>query len=384
MDARGRGLVALCATEITSWGTLYYAFPVLLGPITADTGWSSTAAVGAFSLGAIVSALVGVVVGRLLDRFGPRRVMTTGSVVGALGLVAVALAPGLAVFYLAWALVGVGQAATFYPPAFAAITGWYGPDRLRPLTTVTLVAGFASTVFAPLTAALVGALSWRDAYLVLALVLAVVTVPLHAVFLRVPWTAAVAAPGTAEDTARSVLRSPRFLGLAAVMALAGFGLYSATINLVGLLEARGASLDLAAIGLGLIGAGQVAGRLLYGPLARRTGPAARVAAVLAVGGALVVLVGVLPGPVWLVIAVAVLAGACRGMHTLLQASVVADRWGTISFGRVNGVFTAPTTVAIALAPAGGVLVAELVGGFPAGYVALGGLALVAGLAALQL
>ncbi|GLZ50672.1 putative transporter, MFS family protein [Actinomycetospora sp. NBRC 106378] len=378
--------MALCVTEITSWGALYYAFPVLLGPITADTGWSSTATVGAFSLGAIVSALAGIVVGRSIDRFGPRRVMTTGSVLGTLGLVGVALAPGLGWFYLAWAVAGVGQAATFYPPAFAAITGWYGDGRLRPLTSLTLVAGFASTVFAPVTAALVGILSWRDSYLVLALVLAVVTIPLHAVFLRVPWTpTAVAAPGSSpDDTPRTLVRSPRFLGLAAVLALAGFGLYAATINLVGLLVARGASLDLAAVGLGLIGAGQVGGRLLYAPLARRSTPGVRVAVVAGVGGALVVLVGVLPGPVGAVIAVAVLAGACRGMHTLLQASVVSDRWGTASFGRVNGIFTAPTTVAVALAPAGGVLVAELVGGFPAGYVVLGALALVSGSVALKL
>ncbi|WP_433800332.1 MFS transporter [Actinomycetospora sp. CA-084318] len=384
MDARGRGLVALCVTEITSWGTLYYAFPVLLGPITAETGWSSTAAVGAFSLGAIVSALAGVVVGRLLDRVGPRPVMTTGSVLGVLGLLAVARAPALPWFYLAWAVAGLGQAATFYPPAFAAITGWFGADRLRPLTTLTLVAGFASTVFAPVTAALAGILTWRDSYLVLALVLAVVTIPLHAVFLRVPWTPPVVRPGAPDDAARAVLRSPRFLGLAAALALAGFGLYSATINLVGLLEARGASLGLASVGLGLIGAGQVGGRLLYAPLARRTTPAVRVATVLTVGGALVVVVGLLPGPVGLVIAVAVLAGACRGMHTLLQASVVADRWGTTSFGRVNGVFTAPSTVAIALAPAGGVLVADLVGGFPTAYLVLGGVALVAGAVALKL
>ncbi|MFC5063872.1 MFS transporter [Actinomycetospora atypica] len=368
---------------MTSWGALYYAFPVLLGPITADTGWSATAAVGAFSLGAIVSALAGVVVGRLIDRHGPRPVMTAGSVVGVLGLVGVACAPTLPWFYLAWAVAGVGQAATFYPPAFAAITGWFGADRLRPLTTVTLVAGFASTVFAPLTALLVDHLTWRVSYLVLALVLAVVTVPLHAVFLRVPWTPTAPPSDAPADAARSVIRSGRFVALASVLALAGFGLYAATINLVGLLVSRGASLGLASVGLGLIGAGQVGGRLVFSAIARRTGPGARVGVIAGVGGLLVVAVGVLPGPLWLVIAVAVLAGACRGMHTLLQASVVADRWGTASFGRVNGWFTAPTTVAVALAPAGGVLVAEVVGGFPLGFVVLGVLAVLAGLVAFR-
>ena len=76
--ARSRALAALCATEIVSWGVLYYAFPVLVGTISADTGWSVGAATGAFSVGALISAGAGIVVGRLIDRRGPRLVMTAG------------------------------------------------------------------------------------------------------------------------------------------------------------------------------------------------------------------------------------------------------------------------------------------------------------------
>ena len=78
----------------------------------------------------------------------------------------------------------------------------------------------------------------------------------------------------------------------------------------------------------------------------------------------------------------VVAGAGRGLHTLLQASAVADRWGTRAFGRVNGVLSAPMTLSIALAPAGGVLVAGAVGGFPAAFAVLGTVALLAALLAL--
>ncbi|HEY2195005.1 MAG TPA: MFS transporter [Actinomycetospora sp.] len=391
-DARGRALGALCLTEIVSWGTLYYAFPVLLGPITAETGWSATATVGAFSTGAIVSAVTGIAVGRLIDARGPRSVMTTGSVLGVVALLAVAAAPTLPWFYLAWALAGVAQAATFYPPAFAAITGWYGERRLRPLTTVTLVAGFASTVFAPVTAALAGHLTWRGTYVVLAVVLGVVTIPLHLLLLTPPWrpsdsSGRSGASGTATEEiehARSVVRSARFVVLAVVMTAAGFGLYAATINLVPLLESRGASLGTAALGLGLVGVGQVAGRLVFGPLSRATSPGGRVTVVVVVGGACVVVLGLLPGPVGLLVAVAVAAGAARGLHTLLQASVVSDRWGTASFGRINGVFSAPTTVAVALAPAGGVVLAGLLGGFGPAFVVLGALAVVSGVVAFRL
>lgn len=388
-DRRARALAALCATEVVSWGVLYYAFPVLVGSLEADTGWSRAAATGAFSVGALVSAGAAIVVGRWIDRRGPRAVMTAGSVAGALALVAVALAPSLPLFYAAWAVAGVAQAATFYPPAFAALTGWYADDsperRVRALTAVTLAGGFASTVFAPLTAALLAHLTWRGTYLVLAALLAVVTVPLHALALTPRWSGRSAADepqDRAADHVRRVLTSGRFVLLAVVVPLAGFGLYACTINLVPLLTGRGVSLSTAALGLGLTGVGQVTGRVFFGPLARRTSPAGRACGAIVLGSVGVLALAALPGPAGLLLAVAVLAGAGRGMHTLLQASAVSDRWGTRAFGRINGVFSAPMTLAVALAPAGGVLVAGLVGGFPTAFAVLGGVALACGLAAL--
>src|SRR3954470_12382610 len=90
-----RVLAVLCVTEITSWGVLYYAFPVLAPGIAADTGWAIGTITAAFSLGLVVSALVGIPAGRWLDRFGPRRVMTTGSVLGVPAVLGIASASSL-------------------------------------------------------------------------------------------------------------------------------------------------------------------------------------------------------------------------------------------------------------------------------------------------
>jgi MFS family permease len=271
---RRRGaLAALCLTEIVSYGVLYYAFPVLAGDISAAAGWSRIAVTAAFSAASLAAALSGVAVGRLIDRYGPRPVMTAGSVLAVIAVAAIAGAPAYGWFLAAWLLAGVAMAGVFYPPAFAALTAWYGADRVRALTTLTLAAGFASTIFAPLTSALSGHLGWRGTYLVLAAILAAVTIPAHALALRLPWAGR---PGRRLRPAggaglREVLASRTFLLLAGAMTLLAFGLYAVVVNLVPLLTGRGLAPSTAAWALGLGGLGQVAGRLCYQALCARAG-----------------------------------------------------------------------------------------------------------------
>ena len=379
-----RALVALCITQITSWGVLYYAFPVALADITADTGWSATAATAAFSAGLIVSALAGIPIGRWLDRYGPRPVMTAGSLLAVPVTVGIGLAPTYGWFLAAWLVAGVAMAAVFYQAAFAALTRWYGDRRVQAITAVTLVAGLSSTIFAPLTHALLEDLGWRTTYLVLAAVLAVVTVPLHALALTPPWTPPPVhgSPGRADHPPRrqrlpAEARTPSFVLLSASLTLTAFGLYAASLTLIPLLTDRGLSAGLAATTLGLLGAGQLLGRLGYAPLTARTSPTGRTVAIVATSAAAIALLAALPGPPALLVAAAVAAGAIRGAGTLLQATVVADRWGVARYGTLSGLFSAPITAASALAPWGGTALAELTGSYPAMFWLLAALVVVA-------
>src|SRR5947208_402653 len=104
-----RVLVVLCVTEITSWGVLFYAFPVLAPGIGRATGWSASTVTAAFSVSLITSALAGIVVGRLLDRWGPRPVMTAGSVLAVPAIVLIATARSLPWFFAAWFLAGLAM-----------------------------------------------------------------------------------------------------------------------------------------------------------------------------------------------------------------------------------------------------------------------------------
>ncbi len=367
-------LLTLCSTEITSWGVLYYAFSVLSPDISGDTGWSASAVTAAFSAGLVIAAVSGIVVGRWLDRHGPRWIMTAGSMLSAAKLCAVAAAPHYWCFLAAWIVVGLAMSGVFYAPAFAALTRWYGHRAIGALTALTLVAGLASTVFAPLTALLADHMDWRTTYFALAGLLAVVTIPAHALGLRRSWPT-IQSRHPVQSPTRTA-RSRPFVALTAAYAVAACASYAVIVDFVPLMNQRGISTGPAAIALGLGGAGQVLGRLGYRALARQVAVVPRTVAVMAAVAVTTVLIGVFTSLVVLVI-VTVAAGMARGVMTLLQATAVTERWGMTHYGHLSGILSAPVMLATALGPFIGAALAGLLGGYAAMFVLLGGIAVVA-------
>jgi MFS family permease len=362
-----RVLIALCLTETTSYGVLYYAFPVMATQISATTGWSTISITAGFSAAQLIAALVGIPVGRWLDRHGPRLVMTAGSALAVLATVMIALAPTLALFIVAWLMAGVAMGAVFYPPAFTALTRWYGEQRVRALTWLTLAAGLASTVFAPTAARLLQEWGWRNTYLILAAVLAVVTIPAHWWALRAPWPGRPApdlaqADAQATTTPDAIVGSLPFVAITTGLSLASFAAFAAVISLVPLLLERGLDTGTAALALGLGGAGQVAGRLAYPHLSRRLNVRTRTVLILTATALTIALLGVLTNAIMLISA-SIGAGMARGLLTLVQATAVSDHWGTAHYGRLTGILSAPNTVSVALAAWAGTAIATVTGGY---------------------
>src|SRR5437016_784184 len=184
-------VAGLCVTETVSWGIIYYGFPVMLRPMEAELGFSRAEITGAFSAGLAVAALAGLPVGRWIDRHGARSLMTVGSILATALVVLWASSHTLLALYSVWILMGLAMAAVLYEPAFAAIVGWFpARHRDRALLAVTIVAGFASTIFMPIEAWLLVRFGWRQSLLMLAAVLAVITIPIHVLVLRRPPPAA--------------------------------------------------------------------------------------------------------------------------------------------------------------------------------------------------
>ncbi|MGK0721450.1 MFS transporter [Leucobacter sp. W1478] len=376
----GWRLAALSVGQVLSWGILYYALIVASPVIAEDTGWSLSAVTLTFSIGLIVSAFAGIRVGRWLDERGPQRIITLGSLIGPAGLLLVSVAPSVFVFALGWLIVGVAQAAVLYQAAFTVIARRYGLRSRGPMTVLTLAGGLASTVFAPIVAGLLGVMDWRSMYQVLAALLLVTTVPLHWFSLERTWVAQPHERKTLH-TLGSVLRTRRFWMLEISMLLLVAAVFAVTLALIPLLTEKGLSFQQAAWGLGLLGAGQVVGRLIFFVMPRSVPSWVPLSTTASLAAVSLALLSVVPGPPWALITIGVLAGAIRGAQTLIQASAVIDRWGSASYGSINGVFAAPLTVVIASAPALGPLAADLTGSYSQMALVAALLAALAGLVA---
>lgn len=369
-------LAALAIAQVVAWGVLYYGVLVAAPAIADDTGWNETSVFLAITAGLLTSAVCAIPVGRWLDRH-PRRVMVTGAIAGTLALLSAAASPAIGVFAAAWIVCGAAQSAVLYQAAFTVITHRHQDDRRGPLTLVTLAGGLASTVFAPLTGWLASELGWRMAFVILAVAFAVVVVPTYALTVESRWTHLVDRPA-GNGTAREVLRTRRFWMLAGSLALLSFSLYSVTLSAVPAALEKGLGLQAAAWILGLIGAGQVLGRLLY--LARPGGASPWIAPALigTLGSAILAAFAFATRPGWIFV-IAIAAGAIRGALTLVQASAVADRWGAHAYGRLNGALAAPVTALTALSPGAAAAIAAIQGSYEAMAYTMAGICLLGGL-----
>lgn len=388
-------VLTLSLTELVSWGIVYYAFAVFLKPMERDLGWSRAELTGAFSLSLLVAGLAALPVGRWIDRHGTRLLMTAGSCAGALLVFAWSRVSSLPALYAIWAGLGIVGAAVLYEPAFATVAVWFRRRRHGALTVVTLFGGLASVIFLPLTHRLVEACGWRQALEILALVLAVATVPLHALLLRRrPADLGLEPDGEVREeeharqepagiAPRVALRSLTFWCLALAFVLSSFSINAVLVHLIPYLVERGFDDAFAAGAAGLIGGMQIPGRALFAPISARAPRRWVTAAIFLVQTAAL---GLLPwvagkGSVYLFV---VLFGMGNGMVTLARASRVAEIFGTAYYATLAGALALCITLGRALGPVGAAWLYEGLGRYELVFGLLAGasaLAAVSGFAA---
>lgn len=384
---------ALGATQIIGYGTLYYSYSILAPDVAAELRWSQEWVFAILSVSLLAGAFLAPVAGHWADRFGAGRLMVPGSIAAAAALLFCALAPGRIGFALGVMAMELASCFVLYSTAFVAIVQLGGRNAQRSITHLTLIAGFASTLFWPLTTYLHEHLSWREVLMVFAALHLFVCLPIHAWLTTLALKVAVSqgrdrakASSDAVPSRNRGNRSPLFWLMLAGFAIEGLVLSAILVHMVPLTAAVG----LGAAGVfvaSLFGPSQVASRfinMLFGQGVRQTWLALGATVSLAAGLAVLLLTAPsLPGA----IAFAILFGLGSGLMSIVGGTLPLELFGRAGYGAYVGWITAARQLSAALAPFGLTLLMGWLDVFAALWIAAGigllGIAAFAGVALMQ-
>ncbi|HUY76976.1 MAG TPA: MFS transporter [Ktedonobacterales bacterium] len=374
-------VVALGLATIISYGTTEYLFGVLVTPMGLELGWSRASLSSAYALMLILSGLLGVPIGWVVDRWGARLVMMVGSAVAALCLLGIAEVHALWQFSLLWGGgLGVATALTFYPVTFTIVTNWFEQRRGAALAMLTLLGGLASPVFIPLAGLLVAHLGWRDTVRVMAVAQLGLALPLHAIFVRrrpadhglqvdgsgaSPQQERAAGPAELipssahppmlppELTLRAALTRVSFWTLTGAYACASLATNILLVHTVPYLVGRGYGGVIAATVAGAVGVTSLPGRYGLNLLSDRAGVGPQrllcLCLVVQASGVLLLLAGGVWGVGWLVAYIVVYGGA-YGAASPLRAGVMADQVGRRAYGAITAIQGVPVALAAGAGP----------------------------------
>ncbi len=345
--------------QTISWGTTFYLPAIVATPVAASFGRSGFETMGAFTWALLLAGACSPQVGKWIDRHGGRGALLASILVIAAGQAVLALSHGLVLWYLGWTIIGLGMSMGLYDAAFATVGGLLGQEAGPVITGITLVAGFASTVFWTLGAASIGILGWRGLLFGYAGLMLAVNLPM--IWLLIP-----PAPPREKQAAETggLPKSPSqrraLVLLGAFFALRWFITSALAVNALTLFQGIGLTAGQAVGIAALIGPGQVAGRLLEYGIGSRVDilVKARIAAALLPLGTALLLLG---GPT-AATGFALLYGMSNGVMTINRGTLPLAIFGPRGYASLLGWLAVPVLVAQATAPA---LTAPLISALPA-------------------
>ncbi|MDO6440537.1 MFS transporter [Marinobacter sp. 2_MG-2023] len=348
-----RGFVAaLGLGQLVSWGALYYSFPLIAEAMAKDMSWSRNDIYGAATLGLLAAALIAYPVGAIIDQGQGRKVMVGATAATSITLVFWSAVTNMPALYAVVVTLGMLQAALLYEPAFAVAVRQLGTLQSRSaITTITLWAGFSSTLFVPLVQYMLDTLGWRGALLGLAAINAAIAAPLY--LWAIP-SGDIQEKGdhkvsvSAGNHILPIFRNPGFYLLTASFC-AYMAMFSGfTYHIYPLLVALSADTQSVVFAIALIGPAQVGARifiLLFRQITiKHLGLLTGLAFPLAIW-----LLKAPPSTLSLAV-LCVLYGGANGIFTIVRGMAVPELLSRRNYGRINGIMLVPMSLARAVAP----------------------------------
>ena len=338
-------ILALGTTQTLAWASSVYLPAILADPMAHDLGISANWIFGAYSGALVIAGLLGPRIGRQIDRVGGRPVLSISNLTLAGGLALLGFTYSIPMLIAAWLLLGIGMGYGLYDAAFGALGRIYGEAARGPITGITLIAGFASTVGWPLTAYGLAHIGWRDTCLAWAAAHIVIGLPLN--LLMLPPVPATKAAAQAEAKPQIPIDRTMVL-LALAFALAWIVTSAMAAHFPRILEAAGAT-PVEAIAAGaLIGPAQVFARMMEASFLKRYHPivSARLACLMhPLGAGILALTGGAAASVF-----AIFHGAGNGVITIARGTLPLAIFGPKNYGYRLGLIGAPARMAQAIAP----------------------------------
>ena len=349
-------IVALGTTQTLAWASSYYLPAILADPIGRDLGVSSNWIFAAFSASLVISALLGPRVGRQIDLVGGRQVLSISNLVLAAGLVVLGATYSIPALIAAWFLLGIGMGLGLYDAAFGALGRIYGEAARRPITGITLIAGFASTVGWPLTAFGLERIGWRETCFAWAAAHILIGLPIN--FFMLP--AVAGAKAAVANAIKPHIPIDRTMVLLAFTFAAAWTVTGAmAAHMPRILEAAGATTVQAVAAGALFGPAQVVARLIEASFLSRYHPllSTRLACLThPIGAAILALAGGGASSVF-----SIFFGLGNGILTIARGTLPLAIFGPKNYGYRLGIIGAPARMAQAAAPLAFGLLIEAMG-----------------------
>jgi sugar phosphate permease len=374
------------------------AFGAYVAVLAEERGWSKTALSGAAALQQMEAALLGPVLGWLLDRFGPQVFIRAGIVVFGLGLMLMSQSDSLGGFYAAFIVIAMGSSLAGFFPLNVALIHWFERFRARALSSMSLGLAMGG-IAAPLVAWSLETYGWRATAFASGVIAIVVGLPLAMVIRNKPENYGLKVDGiedasaadlertiggtprpvTRDFTAREALRTPAFWLLSLGHGFALFTVHTVLVHAIThLKEGLGYSLATAAMVIALVTGFQIVGVMVGWWIGDRWDKRL-ISAACMLAHALGLLLLTYAFHMWMLVAFAVLHGTAWGLRGPFMQAIRADYFGRSAIGMILGL----SYMIIIIGQIGGPMIAgvfaDATGNYRAGFTLL---AVLAGLGSL--
>ena len=353
-------IILLAFGQTLVWTCLYYIFPALLLRWETVLGWSKLDLTLAITLAIATSAIFSPIAGKIIDKDFGNSLLLISAVLGGIGLTLLSFIETIWHFYLVWILIGISIAGCLYEPCFAIVTKYRGEKAKHDIITITLIAGFASTICFPLTHIISNIFSWQVAAILFSFVVVFIASPMlwiGATLIRKEAHQTPILEKTTQCTKdKFLVKNPVFYYLAICFAIFAL-VHGVSLNhLLSILSERGYTMNIAILAASCIGPMQVVGRMimLFSEKHLSTYKFSLIA-LLGMGISMAILFGS-GSSVFLLFLFIAIFGTTYGTISVLRPVIVKNLLGSKNFGLKSGYLASAYLSGTAIAPYFGALI----------------------------